>query len=264
MRVPTESPSVSPVVRALRILAAVARADAPLSLAELSEAVGLPKPTVHRLAALVEGEGLIERDPLARRYVVATGLDDLALSALRTAPVHRNRRLLLKRLSERLEETVNLGVLHGGEVMYLERVESAWPLRMELKPGSRVPVHCTAIGKLLLAFAPRPVRERLLMVASLEARTGHTITSRSRLEEELTMTRRRGYSEDDEEFLAGVCCIAVPVRDARGKVLAGLAVSAPTARLPLSRARGHLDDLMEAARQLGAYLEASRDGRAGS
>ncbi len=255
------SPSDSPVVRALRILAAVARADAPLSLAELSHAVGLPKATVHRLAGLVEGEGLIERDPLARRYVVATGLDDLALSALRTAPVHRNRRAALRRLSERLGETVNLGVLHGGEVMYVERVEAAWPLRMELKPGSRVPIHCTAIGKLLLAFAPREVRERLLAAASLEPRTGSTITSRARLEEELAATRTRGHSEDDEEFLAGVCCVAVPVRDARGKVLAGLAVSAPTARLPLGRARGHIEELKAAAREVGAYLDAARELR---
>ncbi|HEX7127526.1 MAG TPA: IclR family transcriptional regulator [Thermodesulfobacteriota bacterium] len=255
------SPADSPVVRALRILAAVAGADAPLSLAELSRAVGLPKATVHRLAALVEGEGLIERDPLARRYVVAGRFDGLALNALRTAPVHRNRRAVLKRLSERLGETVNLGVLHGGEVMYLERVESSWPLRMELKPGSRVPIHCTAIGKLLLAFAPKAVRERLLMVAALEPRTGNTLTSRARLEDELAVTRARGHSEDNEEFLAGVCCVAVPVRDGRGKVLAGLAVSAPSARLPLARAREHLGDLRAAADQLGAYLEASREGR---
>lgn len=233
----------------------------PLTLAELSRTVGLPKATVHRLAGLVEAEGLIERDPLARRYVVAGRFDDLALNALRTAPLHRNRRQLLQRLSERLGETVNLGVLHGGEVMYLERVESAWPLRMELKPGSRVPIHCTAIGKLLLAFAPTAVRERLLMVAALEARTAHTITEPARLREALEATRRRGWSEDDEEFLAGVCCIAVPVRGARAKVLAGLAVSAPTARLPLDRARTMVPDLREAADQLGAYLEAAREAR---
>lgn len=251
----------SPVVRALRILAAVARADGPVSLAELCQMVGLPKATVHRLAGLVEAEGLIERDPLARRYVVAGGFDDLALRALRTAPVHRNRRAILKRLSERLGETVNVGVMHGGEVMYVDRVESAWPLRMELKPGSRVPMHCSALGKLLLAFAPRSVRDGLLRVAALEPHTPNTITSRQRLEAELDATRHRGHSEDDEEFLAGVCCIAVPVRDAKGKVLAGLAVSAPTARLPLARARTYLPDLREAAADLGAYLEASREGR---
>jgi IclR family transcriptional regulator, acetate operon repressor len=210
----------SPVVRALRILAAVAGAEAPLSLADLARTVRLPKATVHRLAALVEGEGLIERDPLARRYVVAGRFDDLALRALRSTPVHRSRRQVLRRLSDRLAETVNLGVLHGGEVMYVERVEAAWPLRMELKPGSRVPIHCTAIGKVLLAFAPRPVRERLLEVASLEPHTAHTITSAARLEAELETTRRRGYSEDDEEFLAGVCWIPVPGAGARGRARA--------------------------------------------
>ncbi len=251
----------SPVVRATRILAAVARAEEPLTLADLSHAVNLPKATVHRLAALLEHEGLIDKDPLTRRYVVAHRFQDLALSAIRAAPLHQNRQAVLQRLSEQLGETVNLAVLSGGTVLFVERVEAAWPLRMDLKPGSRVPIHCTANGKLLLAFAPRRVRERLLAASTLQQYTKNTITSVEALLQELRAIRARGYAEDDEEFLAGVCCLAVPVRNGSGKVLAGLAVSAPSARFPLERARRHVADLRRVAGELGACLDAFRVGQ---
>ncbi len=261
MQRPDDGLGDSPVVRATRILAAVARAGEPLTLAGLSHAVNLPKATVHRLAALLEHEGLIDKDPLTRRYVVAHGFQDLALSAIRAAPLHQSRQAVLRRLSEQLGETVNLAVLSGGSVLFIERVEAAWPLRMDLKPGSRVPIHCTANGKLLLAFAPRRVRERLLGALALEPHTKRTITSASTLVQELRAIRRRGYAEDDEEFLAGVCCLAVPVRNGSGRVIAGLAVSAPSARFPLERAREHLPDLRRTAEELGTYLDASRGGQ---
>ncbi len=251
----------SPVVRAVRILAAVARGEEAMSLARLSQAVASPKTTVHRLAGILEREDLIARDPITRHYVVARGLHDLALHAMRGAPVHRSREMLLRGLSEEIGETVNLGVLSAGEVIYVERVESAWPLRMDFKPGSRVPIHCTAIGKLLLAFAPRRVRERLIVGVPLKAYTRQTITDVARLREELRITRKRGHSEDNEEFLAGVCCLAVPVRNAQGRVIAGLAVSAPSARFPLERARAEVATLQRFAGLMAAHLEAARDDR---
>ncbi len=254
--------SNSPIIRAARILAAVARGEDPVSLAALSQAVQLPKTTVYRLAGLLEQAGLIDKDPLTHRYAIAPGFDSLALTALRAAPIHRSRKVLLQRLSERLGETINLGTLSGGEVIYLERVESAWPLRMAFEPGSRVPIHCTAIGKLLLAFAPPRVREQLLAATPLRQYTRNTITTVERLLEQLRVIGERGYSEDDEEFLAGVCCLAVPVRNGAGKVIAGLAVSAPSARFPLERAREHLPDLKALAERMGAYLETAGAGQA--
>ena len=248
----------SPVLKAIAVLAHVARASAPVSLAALSDALHLPKPTAYRLAALLDHAGLLRKDPLTRRYVVGTALIEMGFDALRSAPAHRNRQLLLERLSEKLGETVNLGVLAGHEVVYLDRVEASWPLRMDFKPGSRVPLHCTANGKLLLACAPPALRERLLRGIRLDPVTSRSITSRARLLRALAEIRRRGWSEDDEEFLAGVCCLAVPVRDRRGRILAGLAVSAPSARFNLARAREHLPDLQTAARALGAELESER------
>lgn len=250
----------SPLLRAVAILSQVAHAGNPLTLAELSAAVALPKPTALRLARLLEQAGLIVKDPLIRRYVVGPALVDLGFKALRAAPGHRNRRLMLERLSEKLGETVNLGVLSGGEVLYVDRVEASWPLRMDFKPGSRVPLHCTANGKLLVALAPAAVRARLLHALRLTPHTPQTITTRKHLLRQLVEIRRRGYSEDNEEFLAGVCCLAVPVRDGRGTVVAGLAVSAPSARFTLEQARAHLPDLRAAAETIGAELTSERDG----
>jgi len=251
--------AASPVLKAIGLLAHVARASAPVSLAALSAAGRLPKPTAHRLAGLLEQAGLVRKDPLTRRYVVGAALVELGFDALRSAPAHRNRQLLLERLSEKLGETVNLGVLSGGEVLYLDRVEASWPLRMDFKPGSRVPLHCTANGKLFLAYAPPPARDRLLRGLRLPPMTSRTITSRAKLMAELGTIRRRGWSEDDEEFLAGVCCLAVPVRDDRGRLIAGLAVSAPSARFNLDRAREHLPDLQTAADALGVELCALKE-----
>lgn len=254
----------SPVLKAVAVLGHVARAPGPLSLAALSALVELPKPTTHRLARLLEHAGLVWQDPLTRRYVVGNRLVDLGFHAIRNAPAHRNRRLLLERLSEKLAETVNLAILAGDEVLYLDRVESSWPLRMDFKPGSRVPIHCTANGKLLLAYAAPAVRARLFRSLRLTPVTARTITDRARLTRELAVIRGRGWSEDDEEFLAGVCCVAVPVCDRRGRVIAGLAVSAPSARLTIAQARAHLDDLRTTAAGLGHELDAGGEETAPS
>jgi len=243
----------SPVLKAVSLLEHVARAVEPITLAELSAAARLPKPTTHRLAARLERAGLVAKDALTRRYVVGAALVELGFEAIRNAPGRRSRRLILERLSEKLGETVNLAVLGGDEIVYLDRVEASWPLRMDFKPGSRVPLHCTANGKLLLAHAPAAAREKLLRSLTLTAQTPRTIVDRPALERELTRIRRCGYSEDDEEFLAGVCCLAVPVRDRR-RIVAGLAVSAPSARFNLARARAHIPDLLAAAEELGAQF----------
>jgi DNA-binding IclR family transcriptional regulator len=118
----------------------------------------------------------------------------------------------------------------------------------------QVPVHCSANGKLLLAYGPEVVREHILASAPFHAYTAQTITAADALRREIQRIRREGHSEDNEEFLAGVCCIAVPVRNRRGEVVAGLAVMAPSARLPLVKAREYLPDMEACAAAISAEL----------
>ncbi len=245
----------SPLVKALRILQALVADPGAVSLADLSAASRLPKPTVHRLTLELERLGLMTRDPLARRYNIGPRLEELAMEAMRHVMAQSGRRLHMQRLAEKVGERVNIGVIAGDQVVYVHWVESAGPpLRIDVQPGAHIPMHCSANGKLLLAYGPPAVRERVLASAPLQAYTANTITTAARLRRELERIRRQGYSEDDEEFLAGVCCMAVPVRSSRGAVVAGLAIMAPSARLPLDKARQHLPDLYTCADAISAEL----------
>src|SRR5205823_1328888 len=126
----------------------------------------------------------------------------------------------------RLGARINLVVLKAGNVLFVEWVESTTPLRVDIDPAASMPVHCTASGKLLLAFGPRELLDNALRAAPFPACTKNSITSARALKRELTEIRRRGYSEDDQELLIGVNCLAVPIHNRAGDVVAGLAAMA--------------------------------------
>ncbi|HEX4884586.1 MAG TPA: IclR family transcriptional regulator [Casimicrobiaceae bacterium] len=247
-----------PLLRAFALLERIARADGPVTLREAADGSALPKPTVHRMLAMLEGAGLLLRESDGR---VSPGprLARFALEALLNAAVRAPRHAILAGLAEDVGETVNLTMLDGSEVVYLDRVESAWPLRMTLQPGSRVPLHCTASGKLLLALLPAARRAKIVDALELERHTARTITDRRALAAELTRIRRERVATDDEEYLAGLVCIAVPVATPAGRVVASVAVHAPVARMPLAVALGHRPLLENAARDLGTTFEAAKD-----
>ncbi len=178
-------------------------------------------------------------------------LGDEALAAgARTAPV----RAVLTRLVAQIGETCNLGVLNRDQVVYVERVESDWPLRLQYGVGSRVPLHATAIGKLLWAYMAARERRRLLKLLPLPRLTENTITDRHALERELGEIRRQGYAANDQENVHGLIGLAVPMRDSRGRVVAGLAIHAAEARLPLERAVDKVRVLQAGARDLESLL----------
>lgn len=243
-----------PLLRAFALLEHIARAHGALSLQEITAAAQLPKPTVYRMLGVLEDAGLIAREPDGRRVVAGPRLARFAHEVMLNQSVRAPRHAILKRLAEDVGETVNLTMLDRGEVVYLDRVESAWPLRMTLQPGSRVPLHCTASGKLLLALLPIARRRRLVAELALTPFTDHTIVDRRRLDVELTAIRRAGLATDNEEYLAGLVCVAVPVT-AAGRVAACVAVHAPVARMPLARAMTHLPALRRAAQALGASFD---------
>ena len=236
-----------PLLRAFALLERVACADGPLTLRDATEGSGLPKPTVYRMLTMLADAGLVVRDSEGRRLAPGPRLTRLALDALLNATVRAPRHAILMRLDQAVGETVNLTMLEGSEVVYLDRVETAWPLRMTLQPGSRVPLHCTASGKLLLASLPAARRKRLVDTLALERFTARTIVDAAALEAELARIRRLGYSTDNEEYLAGLVCVAVPVAITRRRTAACIAVHAPVARMPLDVALKHLPALRTAA-----------------
>ena len=225
-----------------------------MSLAELSENVGLPRATAYRIETMLSKQGFVEKNHLVRTYTIGARLADLAFDAIGNVPSRMHRRRLLANLSEAIGETVSLGVLASDEVVYLERVECTRTLRAAVTPGATTPLHGTAIGKLLLAYARSRVPTRLSDPEQLLLFTANTIKDPSVLWHELSVIRKRGWASDNEEFTVGVHCLAVPVKDRRGKVIAGLVVSGPVSRFPLHESRKHLPELLTCAEKVGEEL----------
>jgi DNA-binding IclR family transcriptional regulator len=251
---PRKEDSIPATLRAVSVLEALAAAERPAALAELTGMVRLPKPTLYRMLGMLQSAGLVMREPGARRYAPGPRLALLGRNVMLNASLRAGRRAILARLVEEIGETCNFTMLDGAEVIYVDRVEAAWPLRMNLTSGSRVPLHCTASGKLLLALLPKASRERLAAELALTRYTDTTITDCKRLTAELSRIRADRYATDNEEYHAGLVCVAVPVIDARKRACAALAVQAPVSRMPLERALGYLATLRRAASAMAAAL----------
>jgi IclR family acetate operon transcriptional repressor len=237
--------------RSFAVLDCVARAGGPVAVPDIVAQVELPRATVYRLIDRFEREGWLARDLGRRRVVVGPRLSALAFHVLRASMQTGPRRAILQGLAREVGETCNIGTLDGSEIVYLDRVETdTWPLRLQFSVGSHVPLHCSAIGKLFLAFLPP--RQRRAMIAALELRryTDATIIDRDTLAEAVAAIRRDGVSVDGQEFLTGVVCIAVPILGPRGDIRAAVAVQAPEARMTAADARRHLPALRRAAARL--------------
>ncbi len=250
---PPEPGVETPALRLLALLEVIAGQDGAFSLHGLAEHTGTPKPTLHRMLQQLEGGGWLQREGDGRHYGTGVRLRRLAEQLLLNATTHGARHAVLRRLVDELGESCNITALSGGEVIYLDRVETAAPLRFTLHPGSRVPAHCSASGKLLLAQMTPAQRRRLLAHAPLQVYTPRTVTDLDALEDELKRVRRDGYALDNEEFLPGLLCAAVLV-PAPGGARSNLcvAVQAPVMRLTADKALQLVPALQRAAAALAA------------
>jgi IclR family transcriptional regulator, acetate operon repressor len=245
----------SSTLKAFGVLEVLVRAGRAVTLSELMQATELPKPTLHRTLALFEEAGFLTREPGGRAYIIGERLSRFALDVLRSDAAAAERRTILRRAVSELTETCNLAVLKKGVLIYLDRVEAAWPLRLHVpEGGAGLPPHCCASGKLLLAHLPALERARLLELLPLERFTERTITDRAVLGSELDRIVSVGYAVDNEEYVLGVACVAVPVANRHGDVVAALALQGATARLPLMRAIEFIPRLRAAAAEIGSTL----------
>jgi DNA-binding IclR family transcriptional regulator len=241
------------VLRALQLIETIAASNRPLTLPELCALLNLPKATTHRLCQQLERSGFIVREPGGRRFTPGARLLRVGFHALRSG-LTAERHQILTTLVDAVGETCNFTTLAGHEVLYLDRVEARWPLRLHFDTGSRVPVHCTASGKMLLASMKPPERKRIVDAVGLPAYTPHTITARAAFDSELSQIAQQGYSLDREEFLLGMAAIAVPVMGLEGTVMAAIACHAPSVRLNPDQSRKFLPQLQQAARKLSETL----------
>lgn len=252
----TAGDASSPALRLIALLEHVSRADKALTLTDIIGEVRQPKPTVYRMLQQLEQAGLLVKEPDGKRYAPGARLAKLAEDVLLNAQVRAVRHAILQQLVDEVGETCNFTMPAGTEVVYLDRVETAWPLRFHLQPGSRVPLHCSASGKLFLAYMPPAQRNRLLDHLQYKSYTPNTITTRIRLEAEMARVRAQGYALDNEEFLTGLVCVAVPVFDPRSKqkVRGSVAVQAPASRFPIDSAASALPALRRTAEAFGRSI----------
>lgn len=242
----------SAAVRAFRVMEVLAQHENGCPLAELVEAVELPKQTVHRLVGQLEFAGLLVREPGTRRLQLGSRVERFSLATLMNGPGRHERHAILRAVVDSTGETCNLTALAGTDIVYLDRVETSWPLRMMLSPGSHVPLHATSSGKLLMSLLPKPQRERLLRQMTLRGFTEATIVDREALERDLQETRRRRIGINRAEHLRGLYGVAVPVMIDRQRACAAVAIQAPEGRMTLDELLGHVPRLREAAAAIGA------------
>ena len=244
---------MKPVHKALQVLDCLGQEKRELSLTEIYSRVKLPKTTTYRYLCTLCASGLVAHDPETDAYRLGLHLWELGQLVEGQLHVRPIALPFMEQLRDRYNETVNLGVLDGTEIVYVEMVQSKLALRMHATLGGRDPAYTTAVGKAILAHLP-PEQWREHLPSRLSKRTAKTLTSIAALKEELRTTRKRGFARDDGENEEGARCIGVPLFNQRGEVVAALSVSAPAARLNDRLVPEVVETLVETAHAISQRL----------
>lgn len=220
----------TPALRLFALLELITTRDQLFTLQSLVDQTGMPKPTLHRMLQQLEGADLLMRQSDGRHYGTGARMRRMAEDVLLNDTRYGTRHAVLRGLVDEIGESCNITALSGNEVIYLDRVETDEPLRIHLGPGSRVPIHCSASGKIILAQFGAAQRERVLRTASLEKFTPGTLTDPAGIDHELERIRVDGYALDQQEYLPGLVCLAVLVPNPAGRSNLCVAVQAPVMR----------------------------------
>src|SRR5499426_4109231 len=244
--------------RALGILDLLAGENSELGPSEVSERTGLHKSTVHRLLQVLERHRLIEKIAQNGKYRLGLRLFELGSKAMTQFDLRERAQAYLKRLVLETGETAHICILNGDRMLSIINVESPHTLRSPSTVGQRTPLHCTSVGKTLLAFLPEDEADELITNCELTRYTDRTLTTRMKLKAELKLIRRRGYAMDNGEIEEGLRCLAAPVWDYSGKVIAALSIAGPAFRLTEARIPAVSQVVIDAAKRLSEELGGAR------
>jgi len=226
----TAGTQVKSVAKALMILNVLAEHQREMSLGDIAKEMQMAKSTAYGLLATLRDFGYIDQSPLDGKYRLGIRLFEVGNIVANNWDVRQVAGPFIQTLVDGVGETVHLVVLDKGEVLYIDKRESTKSLRIVSQVGTRLPTHCTGVGKVFLANLPIDEVRRIIATKGLSRYTKNTITDLSRLEEELNLVRRQGYAMDNEEIMESLRCVAVPLRDHTGKVCAAISVSGPVSR----------------------------------
>ena len=221
---------LSSVATAIRLLKAFSEDEVDIGISDLARRMAIAKSTAHRLAVTLVSEGMLEQDSGTGKYRLGVALFRLGALVRRRMEVSNEARPFLYDLREKINESVHLAILDGSEIMYVYNLESTHAIRMRSDLGVRKPAHCTAEGQAILAFQPQEVIDAVI-AAGLVPRTPRTITAPDKFLKALATVRQRGCAVENEESELGMVCIAAPIRDDTGAVVAAVGIAGPETRL---------------------------------
>jgi DNA-binding IclR family transcriptional regulator len=239
--------------KAIRVLECFSLQEPRLPLTDIARKVGLPLSTAHRILTTLRTVGIVEQEGDRDLYRLGLKLLELGSMVLANLEVHREALPCIEELVRETGETVHLGVFDGSQVVSIEKMDSPHGLASNITIGKGAPAYCTGVGKALLAHQPDSAVEHVCRLG-LAKHTRQTITDPERLRRELAQVRAQGYAVDNMEHQPDVRCVAVPIRDHSGRVVASLSVSGPATRIPKDRIPTLAARVREAAAKLSARL----------
>ncbi|CAM3771460.1 IclR family transcriptional regulator [Mesobacillus zeae] len=244
--------TVKSVGRALEIIEIVSAKKNGLGVTEIAKQIDINKSSVHRILATLVQYGYVVQDGETGKYRLGYKFLEYSSRLLDSIDLRAEARPFLQELEKETNEVIHLVIHDHGEVVYIEKLEGNETLRMHSKVGRRAPMHCTSVGKAILAFLPENIVFEILARKGLPQHTEKTITKEDVLLQELEEIGRKGYALDLEENEKGITCIAVPILDHSGRAVAAVSVSGPSTRM----SDGTMQELQGEMKQIGRELSA--------
>jgi DNA-binding IclR family transcriptional regulator len=249
-----EAPGVKSLLRALTLLDVLAQNATEQSLGELAQAAKLPPSTTHRLLHSLQQTGYVAQNHATSGYALGDTLILLGRKAERQRDIRQVARPWLEKLARATRETVNLTRVVDNSVVQLDHIDSPNILKVTWDSGQRFPIHASASGKVFLAYLPESEREHILKTVKLRAYTKSTIVDPVRSRAELQAIQARGYAIDDAEREDGVRCVAAPIFDSQGSVVAAVSLSGPSLRMSLASLHELAGTVVVTARAISGAL----------
>jgi len=240
--------------KSLSVLDLLLKKGSAMNITELAEKLEFYPSTIHRILDTLKYWGYVEQDPNTQKYQLGLKLLELGMAKFHQMDLVREATPYLKELVKECNETVHLGVLEEGEVMYLAKEESSQTIRMISYVGKRAPVHCTSLGKVLLAYLSEEERKKILGEKELTRFTENTITDKSKLKKELDKVRKQGFALDLEENEKDIRCIAAPIKNYQGKVIGAISISGPVYRIDINKQNHIKEALLKISNKISKRL----------
>jgi len=245
---------INSIIRASNILRCFSKEGSHFKISELARQLHLDRSTTYRILLSLEKCGFVEKDEKTGEYSLGMAAFEIGNTYLRQMDFVLISKPVMVDLAAKIQETVHLAVLSGTEIVYVDKVDSPRTLGVMSKIGQRGSLHSTALGKVLMAFLPEAESSRIMKQIKLTPFTSNTISSRAKLTDEVKKVRRQGYAFDFRESEEGVECIAAPIRDHLGNVIAALSISGPQRKIGTPQEKEFINQVTGAAMLISSKL----------